>query len=76
MAQTAMMGMQPGAGNMPGGMPGPGAAMSMPGQSMGGNAMAMSHLTPQTSLMQQQQMQQASKWGDSLQDKTKRGADM
>lgn len=62
MAQTAMMGMQPGAGNMPGGMPGPGAAMSMPGQSMGGNAMALSHLTPQASLMQQQQMQQASKW--------------
>lgn len=54
-AQTAMMGMQPGAGGMPGG---PGGGMSMPGQSMGGpgaNAMALSHFTPQASMMQQQQ---------------------
>ncbi|KAF2151774.1 hypothetical protein K461DRAFT_294661 [Myriangium duriaei CBS 260.36] len=50
-------------GGMPGGMggQGPGAGMGMPGQSMGGpnaNAMAMSHLNPQTNLMQQQQHQQ------------------
>lgn len=62
MAQAAMMGMQPGAGGMPGGMPGPGGGMGMPGQTMGGpgaNAMAISHLTPQASLLQQQQQQHA-----------------
>ena len=63
MAQTAaMMGMQPGAGGMPGGMGGqaPGGGMGMAGQSMGGpgpNAMAISHLTPQAHLIQQQQQQ-------------------
>lgn len=65
MAQTAMMGMPAGAATMPGGMPGamsggPGAAMSMPGQSMAGpgaNAMALSHLAPQNSIMAQQQLQ-------------------
>lgn len=65
MSQTAMMGMQPGAGGIPGGMgPGPGGGMGIPGQSMGGpgpNAMAISHLTPQAHIMQQQQMQQACK---------------
>lgn len=53
MAQTTMMGMQPGGGN--------GGAMNIAGQTMGGpgaNAMALSHLTPQASLMQQQQQQQ------------------
>lgn len=65
MGQPAMIGMQPGQQNMPPGMgPGPGGGM-MPQQSMGGpgaNAMAMSHLNPQTHMMQQhhQQMQQAS----------------
>lgn len=62
---TAMMGMQPGVGNMPGAMGGQGpGGMGMPGQSMGGpppNAMAVSHLTPQQGLLQQQQMQ-ASKY--------------
>jgi len=66
MGQQTMMGMQPGQQNMHPGMgPGPGGGMQMPQQSMGGpgaNAMAMSHLNPQTHMMQQQhhQMQQAS----------------
>lgn len=68
MGQSAMMGMQPGQQNMPGGMgPGPGGGMPMPQQTMGGpgaNTMAMNHLNPQAHMLQQQQqhhqMQQAS----------------